>query len=246
MADKSKVKVFEDIETLSKAACERIIELCSKAIEEHGRFSIALSGGKTPEYLFNLLAQPEFSKQIDWLKVFVFWGDERYVPFDDKRNNSFIAKSLLLDKVEIPVMNIFRMPVNLPPVEAAMAYQNKIDEFFEQQAPRFDLILLGIGQDGHTASLFPGVPELHEKKRLVAEVHLAEQQMFRITMTAPLINQAANIIFLVSGKGKAPALKAVLEGPEDIDKYPAQLIKPVSGNLLWLVDAAAASEIILR
>jgi 6-phosphogluconolactonase len=241
MNNKNDLQVFATADALTKAAANLIIDLSQKAISERGRFVLSLSGGRTPEKLYSLLAQPQYLNKIDWAKTFVFWGDERCVPLNDAQNNAHMAKSLVLDKIEIPAENIFPIPVNLPPVEAAMAYEKTLQVFFGKNESRFDLILLGLGENGHTASLFPGTEVLHEEKRWIKEVYVEELKMFRITMTAPFINKAYNIALLVTGAEKAEVLKTILSAPFQPDKYPAQLIKPQSGNLHWLADKGAAA-----
>lgn len=240
----SNVKIFQSAEEMAEASAEFIIKTAKNAIETSGRFVISLSGGHTPEQLYKRLSKPPFSDQMPWNKTFVFWGDERFVPSTGEQNNGHMAKALLLDRVDIPLANVYPVPVELSPAESAKKYELTIINFFGDDRPRFDLILLGLGENGHTASLFPGSDSLTEKTHLVREVFVAEQKMFRVTMTADLINQARNIIFLVEGKGKAEILNSVLTAPYQPDRYPAQLIKPAYGKLYWFVDSKAASLLI--
>jgi len=237
------LEVFETPEKLCEATCNFIIDLSKKSIAAKGRFVISLSGGNTPLQLFRMLAQPSYSSQIDWTKTFIFWGDERCVPLTDERNNSYQAKVALLDKVKVPTSNVFPIPVDLPPAEAANKYESSLKYFFKERSPKFDLILLGLGENGHTASLFPGTDVIHEQTRWVKEVYVDEQKMFRVTITAPLINLADNIVFLVTGFSKAEILQTVLNGPYQPDTYPAQLIKPETGKLYWFTDKDAARKI---
>jgi 6-phosphogluconolactonase len=241
---KYSLQVFETTEALNKTAAEFIIELSKKSIAERGRFIISLSGGETPKKVYSLLSEPPFKDQIQWKKTFIFWGDERCVPFTDERNNGHQAKSILLDKVDIPLSNIHFIPVNLTPSQAAFEYEKKIKNFFGEEPPRFDLVLLGLGENGHTASLFPGTKVIGEQSEGIREVYVEEEKMFRVTMTAPLINEAYNILFLVTGENKADILKKILTTTYTPDIYPAQLIKPVNGDLFWFADRAAASLII--
>lgn len=234
------LKVFQKDEELFAEAASLIINIANKYIKERGRFTISLSGGHTPEKLYGLLATDKYSKQINWEKVMIFWGDERCVPLDDPDNNAHMARQFLLSKINIPSKNIYPIPVNLPPQQAAIKYEGEITSFFGSESPGFDLILLGIGDNAHTASLFPYTPVLNEQKALVKEVYVEEQKMFRITMTAPLINKSSNVLFLVTGKEKSIALEKILNGPYQPDKYPAQLIKP-QGKLYWFADKEAAS-----
>ncbi len=241
MGAKNNLQVFETIDALTEAAANLIIDFAQNTIQQRGRFALCLSGGRTPEKLYSLLAQPQFQNKINWAKTFVFWGDERCVPLDDKQNNALMAKLLLLDKVKIPVGNIFPIPVNLSPAEAAKAYEKSLHDFFGKNEPSFDLILLGLGENAHTASLFPDTEVIHELKHWVKEVYVDEVKMFRVTMTAPLINKAHNIAFLVTGAEKAEVMKTILKAPFEPDKYPAQLIKPEQGSLYWLADKGAAA-----
>ena len=237
------LKIFPTASALNSAAAQWIITLAGKAISERGKFILSLSGGKTPLELYLSLSKPPLMNQIDWKKVFVFWSDERCVSLDDARNNAHQALSLFLDKIDIPESNIYRIPVNLPPAEAASVYEYKLAKFFDANPPRFDLILLGLGENGHTASLFPGTRTVEEKTKGIRDIYIKEEEMFRITMTAPFINQSRHILFLVLGNEKAIILAKVLKGPYQPQKYPAQLIRPVDGELTWFVDEQAASHL---
>ena len=240
----NKISVFDNEELLSIAAADFIVKLGAKAIETNGKFTIALSGGSTPSKLFSLLATAAYSKAINWKQTFVFWGDERCVPADDERNNSYIAKQLLLNNVAVPAENIFTVPVKMPPEKGAYHYEQTLKIFFKNQQPAFDLILLGMGDNGHTASLFPHTPILNETKALVKAVYIKELNMYRISFTALMINFAKNILFLVTGKQKAGMLHTVLEGKINTEKYPAQLIKASKGShLYWFTDKAAAAKL---
>lgn len=227
----NKVEHFADINALAKAAADIIVSLSANASESHEKFSIALSGGNTPTALFQLLATEKYSSQINWKNVFVFWSDERCVSADSNDNNSHHARLDLLDHVPIRKENIFAVPVELLPAAAAEKYERTIKKFFNSESPRFDLVLLGMGANGHTASLFPHTTVLHETDALVKEVFVNELKMWRVTFTAALINAAKKIVFLVAGEDKAAMLKTVLDGDYDPDNYPAQLIK----NADWLV-----------
>jgi 6-phosphogluconolactonase len=237
----NKINIIQTTEALAKAAADKMLGISQQAIERNGRFVIALSGGSTPERLFKLLAKPPYLNQITWDKTFVFWGDERFVPSDDHRNNSNRAKSLLLNHVPIPAINIHPIPVDLKPEESAKEYEKTIKKLFDKESPCFDLIFLGLGEDGHTASLFPGTDVVFENKKLVKEVYVEEQSMYRITMTPALINQAHNIVFLVEGEKKAKILKTILTEPRQTNKFPAQIIQPEKGNLYWFLDKKAAA-----
>jgi 6-phosphogluconolactonase len=241
MSDKKNIQIFENADELALAAAHFIIDQASAAIKATGRFSIALSGGSTPERLFALLSQPAYRDRIKWDNVFVFWGDERAVPLDDERNNACIAKKLLLDKINIPPANIYRIHSDLTPDKAARLYEDSIEHFFKGSKPAFDLILLGMGDNGHTASLFPHTEVLKNTNDLVASVYVGEVKMYRITMTASLINAAHNVLFLVAGSGKAEMLHTILDGEKDYDSYPAQMINPHEGGSYWYIDKEAAA-----
>lgn len=240
-SQQNNISVFQTAAALAQAAADLMVKISKQAIESRGKFVISLSGGTTPEHLYTLLAKPPYRDQISWNKTFIFWGDERCVPSDNKLNNANMAKTLLLDHINIPSININPVPVDLEPGKAAKKYASIIKEFFGKEPPRFDLIFLGLGENGHTASLFPGSDVVFENTLLVREVFVKEQHMFRITMTPPLINKARNIVFLVEGEKKAEILKTVLIGPQQPDKFPAQAINAEDGNLYWLVDEKAAA-----
>lgn len=240
---KNKLKVFSTTEEMNRSAAQLIIDLAGESVTERGRFVLCLSGGETPKSLYSLLSEKPYRELIPWQNTFVFWSDERMVPSEDERNNANMAISVLLSKIDIPAYQIYRIPVNIKPVEAARQYEADLKSFFGEEPPRFDLILLGLGENGHTASLFPGTEVLHEKSHWVKEVYVDEMRMYRVTMTAPLINQARKILFLVSGKEKAPILKEIITMKEDAVKFPVQLINPDPGVVDWYVDEQAASGI---
>jgi len=239
MDQPNNVKVFTTAGELTSGTAKFIVELASESIAARGRFVISLSGGHTPERLYALLSTPAYRDEIDWNKTYVFWGDERCVPADDAQNNAHMARTSLLDNVDIPPANIFPVPTELPPFEAAFMYERTIKDFFGNDTPKFDLMLLGLGENGHTASLFPG-RAMPEETHLIRAIFIDELNMFRITMTVRLINQSGNIVFLVEGKGKAEILKTILTTSDAPEKLPAQLIKPTNGNLYWYVDQEAA------
>ncbi|MBC7536016.1 MAG: 6-phosphogluconolactonase [Ferruginibacter sp.] len=239
----NKKYIFKDAETVCIAAADYIVELSKKTISKKGKFTIALSGGNTPRKLYELLAQPAYSSLLEWKNIFVFWGDERYVPLSDENNNSHMAFAALLNNIPIPAENIFTVPVNFGPERAAISYEQTLLTFFKESIPAFDLILLGIGTNGHTASLFPFTPILKEKKQLVKEIFIEELGMYRISFTATLINQAHHILFLVTGKEKAAIIQTIFSGVKEGEKYPVLLIKPVKVDPAWYIDEAAASGI---
>jgi len=231
---------------LFQAAADELIRSAEEAITARQRFTIALSGGSTPKGLYNLIAA-NASSSLPWDRMFFFFGDERHVPPDSADSNFKMVNEWLFSKAPIPAANIFRIPAENPDAQAvANAYQNTIQSFFALQPgefPHFDLILLGMGPDGHTASLFPETAALQEKSRLVSANWVPKLETYRITLTFPAINAARLVVFLVSGTDKAPTLHEVLEGKEPADKYPSKLIRPANGKLIWLMDRAAASEL---
>lgn len=237
----NRVQIFDKTQGMFIAAANLIVDLSGSCIRKTGRFTIALSGGSTPKKLYHLLASDKYSDKIDWKNVYVFWGDERYVPAADKDNNSNMAFGALLNHVRIPKENVFAVPVRFPPQLAATSYEETLLSFFKSTVPTFDLILLGLGTNGHTASLFPYSNILQEQKHIVKEVFVEEVNMYRITFTANLINRSNKVLFLVSGKEKAEIIKTIFEDPDDLEKYPVQLIKPIEGEAVWFIDSSAAS-----
>jgi len=237
--------VVADQTALAKEAAERCARIAEEAVARAGRFTIALSGGSTPKLLYSLLAAEPYSTSLPWRKTHVFWGDERAVPPGDHDSNFGMAKAALLDRVPIPADRVHRMQAERDDLDlAAREYEAEIALSFSVptggEPPAFDLILLGLGPDGHTASLFPHTKAVRERARWVVRNHVPTLKTDRVTLTAPILNQASMVLFLVAGADKAPALQAVLEGPADPDRLPAQLIRPRSGRLIWLVDQAAA------
>jgi 6-phosphogluconolactonase len=235
------IRICDDLEALSRATAELFTTEARQAVTDHGRFSVALSGGDTPRRTYEQLAQKPFRDLVPWENTHIFWGDERCVPADDPRNNARMAHQALLDNVPVPQHQVHPMVCDRSPQEAATKYEELLRDYFSTGSPRFDLILLGLGENGHTASLFPGSSVLDEQQRWVTDVYLAEEGLHRLTLTVPAINQAARIVFLVSGEGKAAILRKVLEEAPDPRSIPARLIKPANGDLLWLVDRDAAS-----
>ena len=235
--------VYADPEALCHAAAGIWVEQAQQAINARGRFSVVLSGGHTPQRMYELLAQSPLRDRVAWGQVHVFWGDERCVPPDDSRSNERMARQALLDLVPIPPEQIHPIRCAQSPQEAAEQYETVLRTFFKDQEPRFDLVLLGLGENGHTASLFPGTSVLDDQEHWAAEVYVAEQDLYRVTLTAPLINQAMLVAFLITGSAKASVLQQVLEGPFDPHRLPAQLIRPTHGNLYWLIDQDAGSLI---
>jgi len=240
-----KIHIFKTESELLTALANFLIETATKAIAERGQCNVALSGGRSPKKLYALLASPEFNPLLNWQKIYFFFGDERYVPATSPDSNALMAQKALFDPLQIAPAQIFRMDTTLSPTESATAYTDAITAHFKQQLVCFDLILLGLGDNAHTASLFPHTSVLAETTAAVKAVFLEEQQVYRITMTAPLINQARQIAFLVYGADKAEAVQQVLVGARNIEQYPAQLINPTDGEVHWFLDEAAAGTALL-
>ncbi len=237
------VQIYNSKEEITSEAAHLFVAAAQDAIQKRGRFVLALTGGSSPVALYTLLATPTYQEKIDWNKVFVFWGDERWVALDDDLSNAKMAFDTLLDKVNIPKSNIFPMyKEGISAENYALEYENSIKSITGDDG-QFDLILLGMGDDGHTASLFPGQAVLQEQDKWVAAYYLEAQNMFRITLTAPLINKARQIVVITFGENKAEALNEVLHGVYNPEKYPTQLIKPLNGELLFLTDKSATTRI---
>lgn len=235
------IHILKTIPQLIKSAALHFINVGNNAIASRGEFNVVLSGGNSPKKLYELLTSPEYKEQVNWEKVNFFFGDERYVPANDPENNAYMAKRTLLDPLNIPKSSIFPIDTSLSPQEAAKNYTSTITSQLSRQDLQFDLILLGLGENAHTASLFPYTRVLTDKSTSIQAVFLEDQKVYRITMTAPLINQARNIAFLVYGQQKAEAVHQVLEGEFDPEQYPAQLIDPEKGELHWFLDETAAT-----
>jgi len=235
-----RLNIFNNENEVLSALAEHFVKIGNDAIGVRGKYSVALSGGSSPKKLYELLASA-YHHALDWEKVYFFFGDERYVPQDHKDSNYLMAKKALFAPLMIDPSQIFAVDTSLSPKEAAEKYGQDVEEFFDESEQSFDLILLGLGDNSHTASLFPHTPVLHDRIAGVSEVFLPDQQVYRITFNAPLINEAQNIAFLVYGEGKAIAVHHILEDDEDIEEYPAQLIEPIVGEIEWFLDQAAAS-----
>lgn len=236
--------VFSDNASFVQGAADFIVDVAAKAITERGRFTIALSGGSTPKPIYARLGSPEYQNRVDWSKVHVFFGDERCVPPDDTKSNYRMTREAWFDHAALPAENLHRIRGEDDPALEALRYEQEIARLYRTaQFPPFDLILLGMGDNGHTASLFPGTAALRETVRWVVPQYVEVMQTWRVTFTAPLINAARHAAFMAEGAGKAQMLWNVLEGPFQPDVWPSQLIQPSNGELHWLVDAAAAAKV---
>ena len=237
------LNIFDTVDEVLKSIAEYFIALANETLAAEKRFSVVLSGGNSPKKLYALLASDAFKNQVDWDSIDFFFGDERYVPQTDAASNFRMVNEVLFKPLNIPENHIFPINTALHPAESASEYWNDITIYFKNNEPRFDLILLGVGDNSHTASLFPHTPVLNQATPDVQSVYIEDQQVYRITLNAPLINLAHNVAFLVYGKEKADAVHHVLEGERNIQEFPAQLIRPSEGNLVWFIDKESASKL---
>jgi 6-phosphogluconolactonase len=229
------IQIFKDSDELSQSAAEAFATLAKKAIAEHGRFLVSLSGGSTPMKLYARLA----NEKVDWAHVHFFWGDERCVPVDDPGNTYGVMREIFFDK--IGTTNIYRVESELEPASAAQAYAQALSGFAEApfDFPRFDLVLLGMGDDGHTASLFPGSQVEIDSATIAVTAHYQDRPANRVSLTPKVFNHAREIWFLVTGAGKAETLRNVIKGEKNLELLPAQRIQPTDGKLVWMIDEAA-------
>lgn len=251
MTQRGTVSVFPDAEAAAVAAAALFAKEAARCVDARGRFSVVLAGGGTPRRAYELLSRPPFRDQISWDRVHVFWGDERCVDPDDPRSNERMAREALVDIVGVPAESLHPIRCAGAPAQAARAYENVLRTFFAPPSSGPDLVLLGLGDNGHTASLFPHSPAPAEQQRWVREVFVdaeagagttaAGQDLWRVTLTAPFLNTAETTVFLVTGTGKARVVREVIQGDSDPGRLPAQLISPASGDLRWYLDEAAAA-----
>jgi 6-phosphogluconolactonase len=234
------IKVYRDLQALSQAAARLFAVEAHRATETRGSFAVLLAGGETPRRAYELLAKQPLAGMVPWEQVHIFWGDERYVPADDPRSNARMARQAFLDHVPVHASQVHPIPYRHSPRASAVEYEDTLRTFFTVGPPRFDMVFLGLGANGHIASIFPGTHAAEERERWVTEVYVAEQDSYRITLTAPVINRAALVAFIVAGEEKATILRETLEGTRTPRRIPAQLIRPTNGTLLWLVDREAA------
>lgn len=243
MSVNAEVRILADAAAIAKRAAEKFIDAAAAAAKEKGSFSVALAGGSTPKALYALLVSDALRGRLPWDKMQLFFGDERHVRPDHPDSNFRMATEAMISKSPLRAEQVHRIKAENPDAEqAARDYEQELRSHFklaDGEAPRFDLVLLGMGNEGHTLSLFPGTKALRDNGRLVMCNWVGKLFAERVTLTAPAVNNAAQVIFMVAGADKAPALKAVLEGPYEPEQLPAQLLQPKNGKLLWLVDAAA-------
>ncbi len=240
------VEIFPTPEEMSENTARLFAARADEAVSSRGRFTAALSGGTTPVTLYAMLAKAPFVSRIPWARTHLFWADERCVPPDHEDSNYRMVRELLLDHVPVPPANVHRMPGEMDPVEAAALYEKDLRDVFAHHgdgSPAFDFILLGLGEDGHTASLFPGTRAIRESARWVLGHYVDGKKGWRITLTPPVINAARAVVFIVTGTGKAIVLRDILEGPFQPDTLPAQIVRPAGGDLMWKLDRDAASRL---
>jgi 6-phosphogluconolactonase len=235
--------IKKDSDELSRDFAVWITDYIEKKLQQQSRFTIVLAGGSTPKKLYQLLASDKYKKKIDWSKLYFFWGDERYVPFSDEKNNAKMAFDNLLNHVPIIKENIHIIRTDIDPEISVAEYEKLLHQYFPDKSKTFDLVLLGMGDNAHTLSLFPGYKVVQEKEKWVRSFYLEEQKMVRITLTAPVVNAASCVVFLVSGGDKAAAIQHVLTDEHYPDLYPAQVIHPLNGQLCWWLDEAAAADL---
>jgi 6-phosphogluconolactonase len=244
MNHSSNVTIFDTPVQLALAAAEKFVDCARDAAHARGLFSVALAGGNTPKRVYQLLATEQFKNRIEWASVHIFFGDERCVPPDHPDSNYRMAYEMFLSKVAIPPKNVHRIIGEAEPAEGATEYEQQLRVFFAGLSwPRFDFVFLGMGEDGHTASLFPGSSALREQSRWVLNTKAERLKQDRITLTAPVFNHSANVMFLITGKEKAERVAEVLGGPAKAEPLPAQLIRPLDGTLEWFLDRDAASRV---
>jgi 6-phosphogluconolactonase len=237
------LQVHADAGAMIRAAADAFVAKAQAALAAHGRFSVALAGGGTPKPLYELLATAPYRDRLDWSRIEVFFGDERCVPPDSPRSNYRMAHAALLSKLPLPAANVHRLRGEDEPALAALAYEHALRAVFRRAWPRFDLVLLGIGDNGHTASLFPGCACLRERERAVCAQYVESQREWRLTLTLPVLDAAAAVWLLADGAGKADVLSRVLDGPWQPDVLPVQYVAPAQGEYVWWLDQAAAAQL---
>ncbi len=238
-----RLNIYDSKEKLSEEMTSWMCDLINSTLQDQEFFTLALSGGETPQMLYKKLASEEYKEKINWKRVHIFWGDERVIPFDDDRNNAKMAFKNLINQITIPPAQVHKMRVDIEPLFAAKDYENVLQTYFGNTEKSFDLILLGVGDDGHTLSLFPGSLVVDEKQHWVNAVYNEKQKMYRITLMPSIVNKASHIAFMVTGENKSEILYRIIEGQYEPNVLPAQLIKPENGELRWFLDKVAAEKL---
>jgi len=240
----AEIQLLPDLEAISYKAAEIFLNLSQSSLPSKERLAVALSGGSTPRRFYRLLGSDPYRNQVEWHRIHFFWVDERCVPKEYEESNFKTVYDPLLSRVPVPEENIHRIRGEEGPEEAAREYDDAIKAFFGgTEIPVFDLIILGMGEDGHTASLFPGSEALREKKRLAVPVYKGGQEIHRVTLTFPVLNNASQVLFLVSGRSKSKVLAEIFEGGDNRNRYPAGLVAPAHGKITWLIDREAAEKL---
>lgn len=242
---KHQFHIYPDATAMAEAATQYFIKKCAAAVADNGRCVVCLSGGSTPKRMFKLLAQESYREQVDWSKLWVFWGDERPVPQSSPESNSGEAMRLLFNQVPVPKEQVFPIDGSLPPAEAANDYEELLGDFFEDYEPYFDICFLGMGDDGHTASLFPYADILYDVPIWVKDIYVEKLNTTRISLTPEIINQAIHIVFLIGGENKAEVLKEAIEGDVDLEKLPSQLVIRGGQSVEFFLDEGAAKSLSL-
>lgn len=237
------LEIYNTDEELGNGLATWLCNLVQATLQNQEFFTLVLSGGETPKLLFKKLASEKFINKINWQRVHIFWGDERAVPFSDERNNAKMAFDYLLDAINIPAAQIHKIRTDIEPVFSAKEYEKILHTYFNNTKRSFDLVLLGVGDDGHTLSVFPGSAILDNQDTWVESVYNEKQQMYRITLAPKIVNRATNIVFMVKGANKSSILKRIIEGPYEPTTLPAQIIKPEDGELYWFLDKDAAKNL---
>jgi 6-phosphogluconolactonase len=246
MSGRLNVEIRSDVESLARTVAEWLRDWASDAVTQRGRFTIAMAGGSTPKSLYQLLASYEYRDALPWAQTIAFWGDERYVPQDHEDSNYRMTREALLDHVPIPESNVYPVPTHLEPPDAASTYEAQIREVFGTLAPEvpvFDVILLGIGADGHTASLFPHTEALDVDHHLVVENWVPQQNAMRITFTIPVLHEARHVVLMAAGVEKAEAIARAVEGEQNLAETPSQCLRDARGNTIFLIDHSAATHL---
>ncbi|MDQ6762278.1 MAG: 6-phosphogluconolactonase [Bacteroidota bacterium] len=238
-----KVEIYNSTDELAEGMAVWICALVQATLQKQEFFTLVLSGGETPKSLFKKLASEKYIDKINWERLHIFWGDERAVPSTDERNNAKMAMDYLLDAVDIPAAQIHKMRVDIEPIFSAKEYEKILHTYFDNTQQSFDLVLLGIGEDGHTLSVFPGSALIDKHDNWVESIYNEKQQMYRITLTPDIVNKASHIAFMANGENKSSTLQRIIEGSFEPDVLPAQTIKPVNGELYWFLDKDAAKDL---
>ncbi len=238
-----KLEIYNSTDELADGLAAWVCDLVHATLQKQEFFTLVLSGGETPKALFKKLASEHFIDKINWKRLHIFWGDERAVPSTDDRNNAKMASNFLLKEVDIPVAQIHKMRVDIDPVFSAKEYEKILHTYFDNTKQSFDLVLLGVGEDGHTLSVFPGSAIVDKHDNWVEAVYNEKQKMYRITLTPDIVNKSSHVAFMVNGANKSKVLQAIVEGAYEPDVLPAQTIKPLNGELYWFLDKDAAKDL---